>query len=171
MPLNWYVLHSHPHKEELLWSQLESRGLLTYFPRLQVKPVNPRSRTIRPYFPGYLFVQADLDATGPSLFQWMPYTTGLVSFGGEPSTVPDAFINLLRQRIGNIGQFDPVASNGYQAGEKVVIMEGVFAGYEAIFDIHLPGSERVRVLLKMLNQRQVPVELRATQLRRKKDLR
>jgi transcription antitermination factor NusG len=171
MVLNWYALHSHPHKEELLWNQLELRRLVSYYPRLQIKPVNPRSRAIRPYFPGYLFIQTDLETTGASLFQWMPYTTGLVSFGGEPSIIPDAFINLLHQRIGDVSRANPGVSNNYQPGETVVIQDGVFAGYEAIFDLRLPGRERVRVLLKMLNRRQVPVELNSTNLRRKKDLR
>ena len=32
-------------------------------------------------------------------------------------------------------------------------------GYRAIFDARLPGTERVRVLLKMLNDRYVPLEV------------
>jgi len=50
----------------------------------------------------------------------------------------------------------------------VVISDGPFAGYEAIFDTRLPGSERVRVLLQLLNsQRRVPVELNAGQIQRR----
>ena len=32
-------------------------------------------------------------------------------------------------------------------------------GYRALFDARLPGTERVRVLLKMLNDRYVPLEV------------
>jgi len=47
-----------------------------------------------------------------------------------------------------------------------VISDGPFAGYEAIFDARVPGSERVRVLLQLLNsQRQVPLELTAGQIK------
>jgi transcriptional antiterminator RfaH len=38
-----------------------------------VRPVNPRARKTRPYFPGYLFVQADLAAVGLVEFRWMPH--------------------------------------------------------------------------------------------------
>jgi transcription antitermination factor NusG len=50
----------------------------------------------------------------------------------------------------------------------VVIQDGPFAGYEAIFDTRLPGRERVRVLLKLLQKRQVPVDLPAAQIKLKK---
>ena len=32
-------------------------------------------------------------------------------------------------------------------------------GYQALYDARLPGTERVRVLLKMLNDRYVPLEV------------
>ena len=64
MATAWYVLRSKPHKESMLFGQLKAYGIETYFPVLRVKPVNPRSRKERPYFPGYLFVHVDLAETG-----------------------------------------------------------------------------------------------------------
>ena len=55
-----------------------------------------------------------------------------------------------------------------RSGDSVVIHSGPFAGYEAIFDARLPGPERVRVLLKLLRNRQMPVDLPAGQVRPKK---
>jgi len=157
----WYTLHSHPHKEDLLWQQTQSRGYEVFFPRIRVHPVNPRSRKILPYFPGYLFINVDLEETGLSALQWMPYTTGLVSFGGEPAVVPENLIRSLRNRITEIAESGGELFDSLKPGDQVLIAAGPFAGYEAIFDVRLPGSERVRVLLKMLNQRQLPVELDA----------
>lgn len=168
MPLHWYAFHSQPHKEDLLWQQLLSRDLEGFFPRIRVQTVNPRARKVRPYFPGYLFVHADLEITGLSTFQWMPYGTGLVVFGGEPSIVPDVLIHAIRQRIGEIATAGGELFDGLKPGDPVIIHSGPFAGYEAIFDIRLPGTERVRVLLKMLSTRQLPVELDAGQLKKKK---
>ncbi len=54
---------------------------------------------------------------------------------------------------------------GLHKGDTVMIQDGPFAGYEAIFDVRLPGSERVRVLIKLLSQRQVPLKLHAGQIR------
>ena len=55
MPAEWYVLRSKPNREELLLDQLLIRKMETYSPLIRVKPVNPRSRHIRAYFPGYFF--------------------------------------------------------------------------------------------------------------------
>lgn len=164
----WYALHSHPHKEDLLWKQVEAHSIEVFYPRIRVSPVNPRSRKIRPYFPGYLFVHTDLEAVGLSVFNWMPYSTGLVSFGGEPSIVSDALIVAIKQRILQIEESGGELFEGLHPGDMVVIEEGPFAGYEAIFNLRLPGSERVRVLLKMLSDRNVPLELRSGQIRKKR---
>jgi transcription antitermination factor NusG len=55
-----------------------------------------------------------------------------------------------------------------QAGELVEIQYGSLAGYKAIFDTTLSGQDRVRVLLNLLQSRQVPVELQRNQIRRVK---
>ena len=55
----WYALRSKPNKEDFLAKQLEAYDVDVFFPRIHVKPVNPRSRKTRPYFPNYLFVHVD----------------------------------------------------------------------------------------------------------------
>ncbi len=164
MTNHWYALKSHPHKEDLLFHQVGARGFESFYPTIRVQPVNPRSRKIRPYFPGYLFVRVDLDSVGISIFQWMPYATGLVSFGGEPAVVPDILVAALEQKIRSINAAGGELFSALKPGTPVEIQGGPFEGYEAIFDNHLPGTERVRVLLKMLNNQSVKVELPAGQI-------
>ncbi|WP_054521890.1 transcription termination/antitermination protein NusG [Thermanaerothrix daxensis] len=167
MPPHWYAVHSHPHREESLARYMEESGLEVFYPHLRVSPVNPRSRRIRAYFPGYVFVRADLEQTGHSLFQWMPFATGLVSFGGEPAIVPDSLILSLKAHLERLNRAEAHApAEPFRKGEEVQIETGPFAGYEAIFDAHLPGRERVRVLLKFLGERRVPLELDPHQLRK-----
>ncbi|HEX9028441.1 MAG TPA: transcription termination/antitermination NusG family protein [Anaerolineales bacterium] len=169
MTNQWYALRSKPRKEEVVWRQLHNQGIEAFYPQLRVNPVNPRSRKIRPYFPGYLFVYTDPSEVGVSLFQWMPHALGLVSFGGEPANVPDNLIITLRKRLEEIAAAGGEFFDGLQPGDIVRISDGPFKGYEAIFDARLPGSERVRVLLELLgNQRRIPVELRVGQIQRKK---
>jgi len=168
MPESWYALRSKPRKEEVLWKQLLAREIEVFFPRMRVHPVNPRSRKLRPYFPGYLFVQVDLEAVGSSKFNWMPFAIGLVSFDGEPAVVPEGLINEVRNRVDEIAAAGGEFYDGLQPGDPVRISSGPFAGYEAIFDMRLPGSERVRVLIQMLTDRNMPLELKAGQVQRKK---
>ena len=58
--------------------------------------------------------------------------------------------------------------NDLHAGDTVTIQDGPFAGYEAIFDTRLSGQDRVRVLLNLLQKRQMPLELEGRQIRRVK---
>lgn len=168
MPSFWYAIQSHPNKEDFLWDQLRMREIEVFYPRIRVQTANPRARKIKAYFPGYLFVRIDLEALGISTLQWMPHARGLVSFGGEPATVPDALIHAIRQRVGEISRAGGELFDGLRSGDEVFIQDGPFAGYEAIFDLRLTGSERVRVLLQLLNNTQLPVELDAGAIRRKK---
>lgn len=163
----WYTLHSHPHKEEILFRQVESQGFTAFYPRIRVHPVNPRSSKIKPYFPGYIFVRTDLEVTGMSVFQWMPYSTGLVTFGGEAALVPDNLIQAIRRRVFEIAEAGGQIFDGLKKGDTVDIQSGPFAGYQAIFDVGIPGSERVRVLLKMLSQREIMVEMQASQIQKR----
>jgi transcriptional antiterminator RfaH len=168
MSEKWYALRSKPRKEDVLWRQLRTKGIETFYPRLRVNPVNPRAKKVKPYFPGYLFIKADLEALGLSFFQWMPHSLGLVLFGGEPAHVPENLIYEIQKRIEAIAAAGGEVFDGLQQGDRVRIQGGPFGGYEAIFDARLPGTERVRVLLELINDRQVPVELRAGQIERKK---
>jgi transcriptional antiterminator RfaH len=154
MSEQWYALRSKPRKEEVVWKQVRERGYEVFYPRLRVNPINPRSRKYQPYFPGYL--------------QWLPHSTGLVSFGGEPSPVPDNLINAIRRRVEEIAAAGGEVFDALHKGDIVRINFGPFEGYEAIFDTRLPGTERVRVLLQFLSDRYVPIELEASHLQPKK---
>ncbi len=169
MATQWYALRSKPRKEDVVWRQTINQGYDVYYPRLKVQPVNPRSRKLVPYFPGYMFVNIDIESIGISSFQWMPHAIGLVTFGDEPAIVPENLIYTIKHRVNEIVAAGGELFHGLNKGDTVFIEDGPFAGYEAIFDTRIPGTERVRVLLQLLNdKRLVPVELKAGQIRRVK---
>lgn len=163
----WYVLRSKPHKEDMLWEQLRIRKIETYNPRLRVQTINPRARKIKPYFPGYVFVRVDLEEKNLSSLQWLPGAVGLISFGGQPAWVPDELIAAIRRRVDELNEAGGEVLVNLKPGDIVTIQEGPFSGYEAIFDTNLPGNERVKVLLKLLDQKQMPLEMPSGQVQRK----
>jgi transcriptional antiterminator RfaH len=168
MSSSWYALRSKPNKEDFLASQLQAGRFEIYYPRLRVSPVNPRARKIRPYFPGYLFLHADLETTSLSDLKWMPGGTGLVSFGGEPAVVPDGLITAIQRRVEELnGSTKPIVAD-LNPGDAVILQAGPFAGYEAIFDGRISGQDRVRVLLNFLQRRQVPIEVESQHIGRAK---
>lgn len=159
--LHWYIFQSKTRKEDLLCEQLRIREIETFYPRLYVQPVNPRSRKIRPYFPGYVFGRVDLAEVGRSILEWIPGAVGIVNFGGDPAPVPDHLVTALREHLETVNAANRKSSEKYRPGDVVAIQGGPFSGYEAIFDVHLPGRDRVEVLLKMLKGQHVRVELPA----------
>jgi len=168
MSLSWYAMRSKPHKEDFLAGQLESYEIEVFLPRIHMTPVNPRSRKVRAFFPNYLFVRVDLNEVNVSTLRWMPGASGLVSFDGEPASVPDPLITALKRQVDLLNNASRELMHDLKAGDSVTVLDGPFAGFEAIFDARLSGHDRVRVLLNFLQARQVPVELQSRQIRRLK---
>ena len=162
----WYALHTKPYKERLTADYLHQQRLEVYLPLVQVNPVNPRAARERPYFPGYLFTKVNARAIEFSALRWVPGIRGLVQFGGEPAIVPDSLLSELRRRLMRIRAAGGQVFYGLAPGDQVKIVDGPFAEYEAIFDLRLNGTDRVRVLLQLLNGRSIPVELSAAQIQR-----
>lgn len=166
--IHWYAIQSKAQKEELLCEQLRLREVEVFFPQIRVHPVNPRARKIKPYFPGYIFGYVDLEQAGRSFLEWIPGAIGIVSFGGEPTSVSDYLIVNLRQYLERINASTIGLSRGFQPGDILDVHWGPFAGYEAVFDALLPGRDRVKVLLKMLESHQIQAELPLEQIALKK---
>jgi len=164
----WYAMRSKPKKEDFLARQLESYNVEIYYPRILAQAVNPRARKFQPFFPGYLFVHVDLDLINTSTLRWMPGASDLVGFDGEPASVPDLLIAALKRQMDQYNTSTRDLIKSVQSGDPVLIQDGPFKGYEAIFDVRLSGGERVRVLLNLLQKRQVPLELQTRQIQPKK---
>jgi transcription antitermination factor NusG len=161
---NWYILQSKSRKEYFLLEQLRQQKIRTYFPCFPVKRVNPRARKIEPYFPGYLFFQADLEQFGIMTFQHMINATGLVKFGNDVAIIEDYYIREIQQKIDLIEGKKSLKSPILIPGDDVSVLSGVFSGHQAIFDCHLPGSQRVRLLLQWLKNCYIKVEMPSSQI-------
>ncbi|MGB2963585.1 MAG: transcription termination/antitermination NusG family protein [Anaerolineales bacterium] len=164
----WYVLRSKPRKEDFLFGQLQSREIEVYYPAVRVQPVNPRARKYKPYFPGYLFIHVDLEQEKLSALKWMPGAVGLVAFGKEPAWVSDELVNIIRKQVSAVNAAGGENLAGLVSGDEVIIQDGPFDGYKAVFDLSLPGNERVRVLLKLLKDQNMRLELPGSQVRKRK---
>jgi transcription elongation factor/antiterminator RfaH len=168
MSTQWYALHSKPMKEALLQEQLSRHEIQCYYPCIRVQPANPRSRRSKPYFPGYLFVRLDLEQETFSMFRWLPGAAGIVSFGEIPAHVPDNLIAAIQRRVEEINLAGGELLDSLKTGDIVVVQDGPFREYEAVFDTRLSGTERVRILLNLLNKKLIPLELPTGLIQRKK---
>jgi len=168
MALSWYAIRSKPNKEDFLAGQLEAYGIEVFCPRIFVKTVNPRARKVRAYFPSYLFAHVDLEKVNSSTLRWMPGAVSLISFDGQPAPVPDLLIAAIERQVQFINASQKQFMDDLKPGDPVLVQDGPFAGYEAIFDGRISGRDRVRVLLNLLQKRQVPLDIRKQQIGRVK---
>lgn len=163
--LSWYVLHSKPKKEQWLYKQLHALDINVYCPRLNTQAAKPHSHIVKPYFPGYLFVNVDLELMGISLLQWIPGSLGLISFGGEPASVPEGLLQRIRRRVDELNGAQNRIVDNLQPGDELSIQSGPFAGYDAIFCTRLRDTERVQVFLKVLQEQGMKIDLPVNQIR------
>jgi transcription elongation factor/antiterminator RfaH len=154
----WYVLRTKPHKETAVYRLLKSREITVFYPTIQVEPVNPRSARQRPYFPGYMFIQVDLEQIGRNTLEWLPGSHGLVAFGGEPAVVPERLVQAVKEQAA-VWYQQQQEKPQFRAGDKIRIVEGPLAGYEAIFDTELSGRQRVQVLLTYIQNQPKPIKI------------
>lgn len=157
----WYLLQSKPRQAERAQLNLERQGYQVYLPRITVERVRRRQRQLleEPLFPNYLFIRLQRWVDN-----WYPLrsTRGvswLVAFGDQPIAVDDSLIAAIAQRCAQ-----DAGPPELQPGESVEILDGPFAGLNAIFKASL-GEQRVLILLDLL-QRQVSVTLARNQVRR-----
>jgi len=162
--IRWYVMHSKPQKEALLRERLRIQRIEVFLPSIRVKPVNPRARKEQPFFPGYLFVHVDLENIPISELRRIPGSIGLVCYGGEAAYVGDALIRAIQKQVEELNDSANNYVDRFRPGDLVVINDGPFATYKAMFDSRLSGSDRVFVLLELLQGRKMRLELSGRQL-------
>lgn len=163
--LGWYVMHSKPQKERWLCNQLNTLQIETYYPCLYMRNGKSSLCSSKAYFPGYLFVNVDLEQIGRSLLKWIPGSLGLVAFGDEPASIPDGLLQRIRHRIDELNGARNRMLDGLKPGDEVMIHSGPFAGYDAIFCSRLRDSERIQVLLKVIQDQIIRVDLQVNQIK------
>lgn len=124
----------------------------TLAPRLSCRRFRSRIATVTvgPLFPRYIFARF----CSTELLHKVRFTrgvTGVVSFGGYPVPIDEEVIALIRSRIGEDGLV--TVTKVFQPGDKVMIEDGPFKNLMGIFDSHVNGSLRVRILLSTVGCR------------------
>ncbi|MDP1527338.1 MAG: transcription/translation regulatory transformer protein RfaH [Rhodocyclaceae bacterium] len=154
--MHWYLVHTKPRQEKFALDNLQRQGYECYLPMLSAEKLRQRVLSVinEPLFPRYLFIRLD---TGLSAKGWGPIrsTNGvsrLVSFGNEPAKIDDRLVHLLHSQE---NAHQTVPQRLFAKGERVMIVEGAFAGLEAMYQM-ADGEGRVMVLIELISK---PVQL------------
>ena len=153
MSQHWYVVHTKA-RQELLAAGLLEQHLAAAVLLPQVRQRSRGQMRAAPLFPGYLFVQMDLEQVEASVVNNTPGVIRLVAFGGQPKAVPAKAMAALQARLAELDAQGGLPQHPFKEGDRVRFTGGPLAGLEAVFVGPMRPAERVRVLLEFLGQEQ-----------------
>ncbi len=149
----WYVVHTKPFKEVLVADLLEERLALAVFLPEALQWYRGQM-VMRPFFPRYLFVEADLQKVEVSSINSLPGVIHLVSFGGMPQPLQPHIVEGIRERLQAINAAGGLPRHGFHPGDRVRVTDGPLAGLEAVFQGPMKPAQRVKILLEFLGRLQ-----------------
>src|SRR6478609_8914387 len=143
MPMKWYVVHTysgHENKAKLsLLDRVRQASLNQKFGDILiptdtvVELVKGQKRsTTRKFFPGYMFVQMELDEGTFHLVKNTPKITGFLG-GTNPTPVPEKDIAAINSQMSD-GAQKPKPRISFDEGENVRVIEGPFANFAGIVE-------------------------------------
>lgn len=162
--IGWYAVYTQPRFELWARTNLWERGLEVYLPqyRRRVRHARQVRDIVTPYFPRYLFVQADPELGDRRKIDSAKGVVGMVRFGDCTPPVPDAVMKELRAREGEDGLIRMDGGPRFKPGEKVRLLGGALADQVGVFET-ATDAQRVIVLLELLG-RQTRVRIAADAL-------
>jgi transcriptional antiterminator RfaH len=149
----WYVLQSRPRRELLVASLLERVDEVKIFLPEVFEPKR-RGHQLAPLFPGYLFVQVDLQSNE---FEKIRRTPGVIGFVGNerhPSAVDAAVVQQLQEQLQRLNAKGGLHYHNLEPGNPITIVDGPLRGLNGVFIGGLRGYQRVQILLDFLGQEQ-----------------
>lgn len=124
--LNWHLLYTRPRFEAKLKKEITDLQYECYLPmRTVTRKWSDRIKKLNePLFPGYVFVKIPKKDRYRILL--LSGSVEFVSFEGEPAILQEKLIEDVRR----LEMHDTESIPYYSAGEKVIITQGAFAGFE-----------------------------------------
>jgi len=172
MTLSWYVIHTLTNYEEKVKQELEKQianlGLASHFGRIllpteEVVEIKKSKRVTkrRKYFPGYLFVQMEIDN---NTFWLVRNTTGVSGFLGglKPIALPEEEAKHIIELVES-PSVKPKPSIVFEKEEQVRIIEGPFANFIGVIEDVNEEKGKLKVMVSIFG-RLTPVELNFLQV-------
>ncbi len=120
----------------------------------------------RNYLPGYVLIEAVLDAEVKHLIKETPNVLGFLGTrGGEPDPIRPAEISRI------LGKVDEMAENGegseleFIVGETVTVNDGPFSSFSGVIEEVNDEKKKLKVMVKIFG-RKTPLELSYFQVKR-----
>lgn len=145
----WFLAQLKPNCANIADKNLKRQGFKTFLPLEEVtRQRNGKySTTMRPLFPGYIFVALDVTCGFWRAVNSTYGVTRLVSFGKEPTAVPQDLVSQLMTRCDANDQL--LASEFLEPGNQVTVIKGPFSNFVAEVEKIAP-DQRVWILMEIM---------------------
>lgn len=149
----YYVAATQPSRERYARDRLEAQAFSVFLPECVevIRHAHKVTKRRAPLFPGYLFVQVDVERARWRAINGTPGVVCLLSAGDYPSPVPEGIVEEIAARCdlagGAIKMPDPY-DVPFRRDEPVRVKTGPFAGFSGVFVA--ASRDRVRLLLDIL---------------------
>ncbi|ODS89123.1 transcription termination/antitermination protein NusG [Chryseobacterium lacus] len=169
--LKWYVLKAISGQENKVKTYIENEMKRLNFESYVTQVVIPMEKVIvmrngkkvpkeRPYYPGYLMVEANLMGEIPHIIKNIP---GVISFlsltkGGDPVPMRKAEVNRMLGKMDELSEFATELEIPFVIGESVKVTDGPFNGFTGTVEKILEDKKKLEVSVLIFG-RKTPMEL------------
>jgi len=145
---HWFIISTKPKQEFVAEQSLKSLGAKVYLPLYfkKVKKNKEKVEVLSPLFSGYLFAQFSI----LELYHKVKYTRGVKCVLGNNEglwTINSQKIEDIKERENNGIVRLKRREDKFKCGDRILIDEGDFDGWEGVFYEELPDNERAIIML------------------------
>ena len=169
--LKWYVLKSISGQENKVKTYIENEMKRLGFESFVTQVVIPMEKVIqmrngkkvpkeKPYYPGYLMVEANLIGEIPHIIKSI---TGVIGFlgevkGGDPVPLRLSEVNRMLGKVDELAVNTDTQNIPYVVGETVKVIDGPFNGFNGTIEKINEEKRKLEVMVKIFG-RKTPLEL------------
>lgn len=169
--MKWYVLKAVSGQENKVKNYIENEIQRLGMDAYVTQVVIPMEKVIqirngkkvpkeKPYYPGYLMVEANLIGEVPHVIKNIP---GVISFlsltkGGEPVPMRKSEVNRMLGRMDELSEFPTDVEIPFIVGENVKVIDGPFNGFNGTIEKILEDKKKIEVSVLIFG-RKTPMEL------------
>jgi transcriptional antiterminator NusG len=174
MAMRWYVVHAYAQFENSVAKALKERigrnNLQDSFgqilvPTEEVVEIRDgvKRTTERKFYPGYVYVQMDMNEDTWHLVKSTPKVLGFIGGTAEkPAPIPDKQMSVVLNRVEQAVD-KPKPKTLFEPGQQVRVAEGPFADFTGMVEEVNYDKNRLRVAVLIFG-RSTPVELEFSQV-------
>lgn len=169
--LKWYVLKAISGQENKVKAYIETEVKRVGYENYVTQVVIPTEKVVqmrngkkvlkeRPYYPGYLMVEANLIGEVPHMIKNIP---GVISFlsltkGGDPVPMRKSEVNRMLGKMDELSEFAADVEIPFEVGESVKVIDGPFNGFNGSIEKIHEDKKKLEVKVRIFG-RETPLEL------------